>query len=158
MTKKNIQRNKSRTDHLGPCAFEVEYRRSLLFVDRDTELNGRAVVEIVDSVKLGTTLFRHPLEQIAHREFGIVTDLIRGERRGEGLAMQDDLRRGGMTDVEHVFLYDVEAVLVYHEVDEANTFLVRGDLCVQVALDIAETASAGATFVSDRSCQGGAHL
>jgi hypothetical protein len=44
--------------------------------------------------------------------------------------------------VEHVFLYDVETVFVYHEIDEADTFLVRGDLRVQVALDVAETAGA----------------
>jgi hypothetical protein len=57
------------------------------------------------------------------------------------------MHRDKTTDVEHVFLYDVESVLVNHEVDEVDTLVVGRDLCVQVALDIAETACARATFV-----------
>jgi hypothetical protein len=108
-------------------SFEVEYRRPIVGVDLNRELDGRAVVKVVHRAEGGTAGGRDRFEERADGVFcaSEISEYNYIKERNEGGKKR---RTGVLPNMVHVFLNRLEPVVSDNRMDEAHAFMVRCNL------------------------------
>jgi hypothetical protein len=114
---------------------EIKDRGTVLVIYSDSEFDGRPVVQIFDRMKLlGSPLFDDLLQQIPDGQLGIIPNLVHSS--GDVDASKSEHVIGNIlsyhkmiiwgkneqiTYMGHVSLDSFQTILIYQQVDKANT-------------------------------------